>query len=144
MDLATLKPTTRHIEIKHPATGEPLGIRVTIVSMDDDRLSGIKREIMDRRLHLESRNKRFKAEEIETNTVRLLFAATLEWEWYNPTGNEGDEGYKADAMPVFNGEQPAFNERNFKAIVKELPWFRDQINEELGETKAFFGNSESS
>jgi hypothetical protein len=139
MDLATLKPTTRTIEIKHPVTGHPLGVRVTVVSMDDDRLTKIKREIMDRRLYLEQRGKTFKAEDVEANTHRLLFTATLGWEWYNPTNSEDDDG-----MPTFNGEVPEFNERNFKAVIKTLPWFRDQINEELGETKAFFDNSPSS
>jgi hypothetical protein len=143
MDLSTLKPTNRTVEIKHPSTGHPLGIRVNIVSMDDDRLSKIKREILDRRLHLEQRGKTFKAEEVEANTHRLLFTATLGWEWYNPTGSEGDDGYDPDAMPNLEGEVLDFNERNFKRMLK-FPWFRDQINEELGETKAFFDNSKSS
>jgi hypothetical protein len=143
MDISALKPTNRVIEIKNPGTGEPLGVRVTIVSMDDDRLKTAKRAIMDRRLYLEQRGKSFKAEEVEENTHNLLWAATIGWEWYNPTGSEGDIGYNPDAMPTFEAEQPEFNQRNFKRVITTLPWFADQINEEIGERKAFFDNSKS-
>lgn len=144
MDISTVKPTNRTIEIKHPGTGMPLGVRVTIVSVDDERLKKAKRDIMDRRLYLEQRGKVFKAEEVEENTQNLLFTATLGWVWYNPTGDEGDDGYDPTAMPSFGDEQPAFNQRNFKRIITTLPWFADQINEEIGERKAFFGDSEPS
>lgn len=144
MDLSTLKPTTRTIEIKHPATGHNLGIRVTICSMDDERLTKIKREITDRRLQLEQKGKSFKAEEVEANAHKLMFTAALGWEWYNPTGNEGDEGYDPDATPHVGGETLDFNQKNFLRMVREYPWFKDQINEELGETKAFFDGSKSS
>lgn len=143
MELATLKPQERTIEIKHPSTGENLGVRVRIMSMDDDRLKTIKREITDQRLKLEQRNKAFKADDIEANGRRLLFKATLGWEWYNPTGSEGDEGYSVDAMPSFNGEVPEYNQRNFVDVVSAIPWFAKQINEELDDEKAFFDNSKT-
>lgn len=142
MDISAVKPTNRTIEIKHPGTGQPIGLRVIIVSVEDDRLKAVKRSIMDRRLYLEQRGKTFKAEEVEENTQNLLFTATLGWEWYNPTGEEGDDGFDAEAMPDFEGEQPIFNQRNFRRVATKLSWFADQINEEIGERKAFFGNSE--
>ncbi len=129
-DIASIVAIDRTIEIIHPKTGEPLGIRVKVVSMDDDRLTKVKRQILDRRLYLEARGKTFKAEEIEENSVNILFAATLDWEWYKP-----DNGEQA----TFQGSVPDFIRRNFGDVVGKLPWFRDQLHEALGETKDFFG-----
>lgn len=139
-DLATIKQTDRTIEIVHPKTGENLGLRVTLVSLDDERLTKIKRQITDRRLYLEARGKTFKAEEIEENANNITFAAIVDWEWYNPTGSAGDDGYSADAMPDFKGEQPDFNRKNFLEMTGEVKWIKNQINEAIGESKDFFGS----
>lgn len=146
MDISGIKPTTRTIEIKHPGTGDPIGIRVKLVSMDDDRLVKVKRAILDERLRLESRNKSFKADDIEANTHKLLFNATLGWEWYDQpevTNEAGDVTKEAVECPTFDGAVPEFNQRNFVRVVKELPWFAEQIQEELNERKDFFDNSKS-
>lgn len=143
-DIATIKTTDRTIEILHPATGEKLGIRCTIVSVDDERLTKVKRDITNRRLYLEQRGKTFKAEEIEENKSNLLFAATTDWQWYAQDAVLDDNGKvitEARDKPTFNGEAPDFNRKNFNAVIASLPWFGDQINEAVGETKAFFDNS---
>lgn len=131
-DLSEIKTSDRTIEILHPATGEKLGVQVTLVSIDDDRLQKLKRQITDRRLHLEARGKTFKAEEIEENKNNLLFTATTGWTW----GKDAD-----GEQQTFHGEVPEHNRKNFTAVVTELPWFGDQINEAVGDTKAFFSNS---
>lgn len=143
MDISGLTPGERTIEIMHPATGLPLGVRVTICSIDDERLKKIKREINDERLKQDQRNKPPKTDEIERNAQKLLWTAARNWEWYNPSGNEGDDGYDADEMPAFHDEQPDFTQRNFNAVTSELPWFAAQLHEEVGDTKSFFGNSKT-
>ena len=140
MELTTLKPSERTIDITSPASGQPVGIRVRIVSLDDERLERTKRQITDESLKLQAKGKSFKAHEVERNAKMLMFTGTLGWEFYNPTGKEGDEGYKPDAMPTFNGEVPDFNQKNFMALVTQLPWIGDQISEAIGETKSFFDN----
>ncbi len=137
-DLSTIKPAALELEIKHPGTGDRLGVRLTLISMDDQRMIKIKRGITDNKLRLDARGKHFKAEDIEDNTNRLYFGATTGWEWYNPTGNVGDDGYDADAMPEIDGEQPDFNQRNFMMVVTKLPWFAEQIGEALGNSRDFF------
>lgn len=143
MELTNLKPTDRTIEIVSPVSGQPIGVRVRVMSIEDDRLKRIKRQITDDSLKLQAKNKAFKAEELEQNANKLMFGGTLGWEWYNPTGEEGDEGYDAEQMPVFKGEQPEYNQKNFVAVVTELPWFGEQIQEAIGETKSFFDNSKT-
>ena len=143
MELTNLKPTDRTIEITSPVSGAPIGVRVRVMSIEDDRLKRIKRQITDEKLKLDARNKAFKADELERNANMLAFNATLGWEWYNPTGEPGDESYDPDRMPSFKGEQPEYNQKNFIEIVTELPWFGEQIQQEIGETKSFFDNSKT-
>ena len=141
MDISNIKPTERSVEIEHPGTGAYIGLRIHVMSIDDERLKPIKRSITDERFKLESKGKSLKTEDVERNGERLLFKATTGWEWYNPTGKEGDDGYDAEAMPNFNGSIPDHNQRNFVDLIRAVPWIGDQLREEIDETKAFFGNS---
>lgn len=139
-ELTVLVPTGRTIEIQHPVNGGNIGIRVDMLSIDDDRLTAIKRKITDERLDLNKRNKTLKAEQLEKNADRILWTAVTGWQWYNPTGAEGDEGYDADAMPTFDDEVPEFSQKNFFIVLNRLTWFRDQLNEEIEDKVAFLGN----
>lgn len=142
VDLATIQTNDRTIEITNPGTGERIGVRVGVMHIDDERLAKIKRNITDRRLYLEARGKTFKAEEIEENKNNLLFGAMTGWEWYNPTGKPGDDGYDAEAAPSFDGsDDPEFNRKTVNAVLNKLTWFSDQVNEAIGDTKAFFSPS---
>lgn len=125
MDLSNLKPADRIIEIVHPATEENLGVRVTVMSITDERMAKIKRRFQDERLRLEQRNKTFKAEEVENNLYELTAAAITSWEWYGPDVN-------------FKGEKPNFDKYKAMQIFKELPWFHKQIQEAIGAEEDFF------
>ena len=133
MDISDIKTVDRTVEIRHPKSGEPLGIRLKIMSLDDERLAPMKRKLLDRRLYLEARGKTFKADEIEENKINLMIAAITDWEWYKPEG--------ATEAPSFHGEaDPDFNRKNVAAILTELPWFAEQVGEAAGETESFFDN----
>lgn len=138
MDLSTLVPSERMIEILSPATKTPLGLRVTIMHIDDPRLKTLKRKLQDERQRREQRGKILTAETQDENLSELTYAAMLGWEWYNPTGVAGDKGYKADKMPSFDGKQPDFTKANVFAMFEKLSWFRDQIGEAVSETESFF------
>jgi len=124
IDLNSVKPVERVIEILHPATGQELGIRVSILSITDPKLKKIKRRVQDERLRLEARGKAFKSEDVEENLNAIVFNAMVGWEWY------GDV--------CFNSEKPAFNQRMVKEVFEELPWFKSQIEEAIGDEQAFF------
>lgn len=141
MDLSNIQPVERKIEILHPGTKQPIGLRCGIVAIDDDRLAKLKRDINDEQLRLNQRGKFLKTEEIEDNTQKLLFAAMTGWEWYNPTGKVGDKDYDADATPNFHGEVPEFNRKNVKAVTTELKWIAEQLKDGIGDTDAFFTTS---
>jgi hypothetical protein len=140
-DLAQIKSGDREIEIVNPGTTDKIGVRVKLMSIDDERMQKIKRRITDERLRLEQRGKVFKAEEIEENRNNILFNAMIDWEWYNPTGKAGDKGFDPDAAPEFEGGVPQFDRRSVINVLTKLPWFADQVNEAVGDTKAFFTTS---
>ncbi len=138
MDLKNLVPSERVVEILSPGTKQPLGIRVTVMHIDDERLKNIKRKLQDENLRRQQRGKIVHAELQEENINEIAFATMLGWEWYNPTGVATDKGYKAEKMPSFDGKQLEFTKANVLAVFDKLPWFRDQVGEAVSETEVFF------
>lgn len=128
MDLSTLKPVERIVSILHPATGVEIGVNVTLVSLTDDSMKRIKRNIQNEKLRLEQRGKSFKADDMEENGKTLLFSAMKGWEWSNGA--------------TFNGSVPTFNQANVFKVLDELPWFRQQLEEAVSDEAAFFQISE--
>lgn len=124
MDISTLVSKERVIEIKHPATEQDLGIRVTIMSINDDRMKSIRRRCINRRLELEKRGKSLKADDLEDNEIELIIGAVTGWDWY------GDID--------FNGAKPEFNENNLRKVLSTFPWFKQQIDDAITDEKAFF------
>lgn len=126
-DLANIKPASeRIIEILHPGNEQPLGIKVSISSLDDERMKRTRRRIQDVALVLQRKGKVFSAAQIEANRNEICFAAMNGWTW------EGDAN--------FHGEKPPFNQASVTRVFDELPWFRDQIEQEISETASFFQN----
>lgn len=124
MDLAEIKPVERVIDLYHPSTGEPIGIKLTLVSLYDPKFEKIQRSILNKRLALEVRGKTFKAEDLKENENELLVALVDGWDW--------QEGV------VFHGEQPAFTPANVKKFFAENPWFKEQLMEAVNDQKDFF------
>lgn len=124
MDLLRLQPSERIIDIIHPGSGEPLGIKVSVVSVGDERTKKVKRRILDEKLRLESRGKSFKSEDFEENTFQILYATMTGWEWSGEI--------------VFDGAKPDFNVKNVRMVFDRLPWFRAQIEEAVADETAFF------
>lgn len=125
-DLRDLKPAERDIEITHPADPNlKIGIRVKLISLDDDRALKSRRRIANKRIHLNERGKTFSAEDLEKNARQIVFGCMVDWDW---SESEFD----------FNGENPDFNEKNVIDVFTELPWFFKQVQDELNEEKDFF------
>lgn len=130
-DLSEIKSVARDIVIVHPSTKQPVGLTVTMVSLDDETLAADRRKITDRRLWLEQRGKHLKAEDIEENQNNLLFKGAKGWEWtLDADGKLGS----------YKGEQLEFNRVNFMTVISDLKWIRQQLSTEFAETEDFFGN----
>lgn len=138
-DISNIKPNERVIEMVHPADEtQLLGIRVSIMTMSDERMKKIRRQIQDEKLRLDARGKNFKAEDVEENQTKLIFGAMTDWEWYNPTGIPGDKDYDPDAQATFKGQVPPFNRATVFAVLNELEWFAEQLSAHISDEKAFF------
>lgn len=131
-DLAGVLPGETELDIQHPGTKQPTGLKWRLMSINDERMKRVKRMITDRRLDLEKKGKTFKAEEIEDNLNMILFKGSLGWTW-----GEDADGDKA----TFNGEQPEFNQKNVIAVLTALPWIADQLQEAINDDERFFINS---
>lgn len=141
MDFSTLKPNERIWEVLHPVSEEPVGIRISLVHIQDPSLRQLKRQIQDERLRLEARGKHLKSENLEANERELAFRSMKGWEWYNPTGKKGDKGFDEKAHANWNGNNaPEFNKKTVYEIFDTLPWFVDKVLSEIGDEKAFFPN----
>lgn len=141
MDITAIKPSDRTIEIMRPGANVPLGIELTLISVDDERLAKVKRAITDKKLQLQRKGKDFTADDLKANKEMILLATIIDWRWYNPTGVEGDEGYDEEKHPSIEGdENPEHNPRNVRKCIA-LDWFADQVWTEIAETDEFFKNS---
>lgn len=137
-DLSTIKPLERVFTVLHPKTEKPIGLRVTMISMSDPRMQKIRRNIQNKQLQLQARNKYFKADDIEENQYELIFSALTSWEFYNPTGNKGDKDFDPEASLTFKGQVPTFNKVNVVELLTELEWVTNQLSEAISDEKAFF------
>lgn len=126
MDVSSLVPSERLIEITHPKTGEYLGIKITLLSLMDEKMVKIKRRIADNHLALTRKGKSLKSSEIEDNENLLIFEAMTGWIW------EDDANWK--------GEKPEFNLKNVKEILNApgFEWFKRQLAEAIEDESAFF------
>lgn len=125
MDISSLVPTERLYEVKHPKTDEPIGIIVSLVSIDDDKLKAVKRRIADKRAHLEARGKSLSGSDIDNNTNEIVFAAMTGWQW-------------SDTAEWRGKKNPPFNKETVFDVLNTLAWFRNQLSEEIGATDRFF------
>lgn len=124
MELSEIKPELIAHEIRHPKTGDNIGIRVHVLPVTDPTIKKIGRQIQDRKNYLAQRGKILSAEEMEAFSVELVCAAVTDWEWYGEV--------------TFHNSQPEFSQANLKRVCSELDWFRAEIDEVLGDSKRFF------
>lgn len=123
MDISSIVATERSVHIKHPATGEPIGLVITLRPDTDPVVVEARRRFLNDRL---AKRGKITAEKLEQQQNAVLIAAISGWTW------EGDV--------TFEGAKPDFNPVNLAKVLKKLPWMREQIDEELGDNAAFFQN----
>ena len=125
VDISTIATAPRIVEILHPVTEQPVGVLVTLLPQDDPRVRAERNRIQDVMLVLRQKGKQITQAQIERNTINLLKASIESWDWSQST-------------IAFNGGRPEFTPQNVEAVLTQVTWFRDQIDEELGDEKAFF------
>lgn len=126
-DLSTIVAAERTINIKHPATNKQLGLSITLLPDSHPKVREVSRSKLNERL--QSREKPT-AERMEADALDQIVAHVSGWEWL------GDLN--------FHGEKPEFSDQSLRNVLRELPWVRTQIDEELANDAEFFRNADGS
>ena len=121
MDISSITAAERTVDIKHPSNGEPLGLKITLLPESDAKVQAARRKWLNERMQ---RGKKLTAEKAEAGQLLFLESAVNGWNW------EGEL--------TFHGDKPEFTEANLHKVLKELPWIKAQLDEELGDEAAFF------
>jgi len=118
------------VEIRHPVTNAPLGIKIRVLGRDSDTFKEYTRDTLNTRLRREAMaQKRGKdadlrtVEVIEQENMDLLVACTTGW-----------------SGVVLDGKELPFEESNVRKVYKEYPWIYDQVNEAIGSLENFLKN----
>lgn len=144
MNLLDLKPNTVTVELKHPGTGAPLGVRVDVQSMQSDAVKAVERTLKNKALKAGRNN--VTAEKIDDNTVLILAAAVVSWEFYTPVLTPETEvnGKKIPAVlgdvPDIDGDiKPPCSQIN-KVKLMSVPPLAKQVDDVLGDDTLFFAS----
>lgn len=124
MDILAIQPATTTVDIKHPGTGAPIGLKLECVSLEDDRVKTVERAIKNRALR-GGRNS-VTAEKIEDNTVEILSAAIVGWEW----GKD---------LSLGDLKSPPLSKANVAKLLA-IGWVAKQVDTALGDEASFFTN----
>lgn len=122
MDIFDIQANSRTIDIVHPVTQEPTGLKVTLLPRSDAKVEAAQRKISNRRLA--SRSTKVTAESLEADGLELLIAHVESWEW---TGSATFQGKKIECTP-----------ENVRLVLKSASWIKEQIDREAGSSEAFF------
>jgi hypothetical protein len=122
MDILSIAPSTITVDIKHPSTGKPLGIKVEVQSMNSDEVKAVQRMLHNRALK-SGRNAQT-AEKVEDGALAILAAAIVSWSW-------------PDGIELGKVKNPPCTAET-KAEALKLGWFAGQIDAAVGDESAFF------
>ena len=128
MDFSTLVAETRTIDINHPVTLEPIGLKIDLLPTTSKQVRDVQRKHANE--NIKNRFKTTTAEKLEANALDILVAATAGWTW----------GEGAD----WKGGKPELTPENVREVYKKAPWIRKQVDEALGDDAEFFRDANAS
>jgi hypothetical protein len=128
MDILSLTPNTITVDLKHPGSDQPIGVKVELQSLESDEVKAVERSLKNRAL--KSGRNNVTAEKIDDNTVAILSAAIVGWEF-------------ADGASLGDDKKPACNAANKRKLL-QVPALAKQIDNALGNEAAFFEKSATS
>ena len=138
-DLATLDTRAAcdipsEIELKHPATSEPLGIFISVLGKDSTpyktavkalRNAAFKKAGMAQR---KGQKVEFTtADDIDANSIDLVVAATVAWR----------DGLNNKATLTIDGAEIACTPETAKAFYQRFEWVKEQIDEYIEDLENF-------
>lgn len=122
MDLLSIRPDSIEVPIHHPGTRKPLGLILNCVSLEDDRVKTVERQLKNRALR-GGRNS-ITAESVDDNTLAILCATVVGWTW-------------PESLSLGDLSNPDCNKENIKKLLS-LPWVASQVDTAVGDEASFF------
>lgn len=120
MDLATIKPIEKELNIVHPGTGEKTGLILTIVCTQDSRYQDNVREVNDWAL-----------------TIGKDVTKDHEREFKQRLDSAHIVGFRFEGDAVWNGETPKYS-REIALEMAKQPVVREQLIIEANKIKDFY------
>ena len=112
------------IEILHPGTGEPLGMKFHVVGQDSKPFIKARRKVVSARMGKRAISRK-DPEKLERDGLETLACCVVSWS----TG--GEPGIKLD------GEVLDCNPENVMKVFERFPFIREQVDEVVGDRAAF-------
>lgn len=128
-DLLTIQPSIRTLVVKHPATGEPVGLEIDIRSMDSPEVQAVERQLKTKALR--SGRNTPSVDRLEEGEYMILHAVTAAWRW-------------SKGMTLGEESDPPLTYENTTTLYKKAPWIKKQLNAEIGDESGFFLNAPGS
>ena len=115
------------IEIKHPVTGTPTGVFISVLGKDSDTYRSIVRGMADATLKRQAMNKASDEtlDALEKKNIEALVAVTTGWR----TGK--------DQTVTLNGDKLDFNPANVRKVYSALLPVREQVTEAINNLENF-------
>jgi len=131
IDLAALDTSRgaeegRELDVRHFQTGEPIGLRITLLGTDSETYQKAVRaqQRSMQALLLKNRRHRVTAEEMEDNALDLLVALTRGWSPFN-----------------LDGQDYPYSPANARALYRRFGWIREQADQYAQERANFLPRS---
>lgn len=124
MDLGAIALNSATIEILHPATREPVGVRVVLRSRHSDEIKAVERKYQQKVLR--SGRGELNVKDIEAQALDMLVAAVENWEWSKEAKWDEKTPTIGDVKTILADKRAAF--------------IRDQIDRALAD-EALFTNA---
>lgn len=119
------------VEITHPVTSKPLGMKVTVASFQSERVKAVQRRVANRSLKENKRNPKKSAtvEELEEASSEILASAVLGW-----------SGFELKGKPL------ECNRENVLSVLSnpDLWFIREQIDKAADDVTSFMPASNKS
>jgi hypothetical protein len=99
--------TLFELDVEHPTTGKPVGIKVMLRSAGSEDAMKVVRRQTDAILARQQKRKAMTAEMIEEHEIDQAVSYVASWDW-------GDNTY--------DGKKPGSDAASIKAILQKEPW----------------------
>ena len=127
-DILSIQPVVRTLTVKHPATGEPIGLEIDFRSLDSEEVRAVERQLKTKSLR--SGRPSRSAEKQEESEYDVLHALTAAWRW-------------AKGLKLGTIENPPLTRVNSEKLYRSAPWIKRQLDEELQDESGFFTTAEN-